>query len=298
VQAQGFELFSGTAANIANYYSFYKIVDGEFTHVQRYATTDTTDDALRAINRFADDPWFIAVSFNAGHTPFHAPPSDLHSFDLAGAPSRSPLPHYKAAVEALDTELARLIEGIPDAVFQRTHIVFVGDNGTLGTVTTPPFRPEHAKSTLYEGGVNVPLILAGPSVAAPGSVCNALVNTTDVFATVLELCGVPSKFVPPPGVVLDSVSLAPYLGDPGLPSLRGWVFSEKFWPNHNPLAGARCIRGVRYKLIHDWSLGTEQLFDLELDPFEQRDLLGAPLASDAQVQLAELRARLCAIIAG
>jgi hypothetical protein len=81
-----------------------------------------------------------------------------------------------------------------------------------------------AKGTLYEGGIHVPLIASGYRVGRGESA--ALVNTTDVFATVAELAGV-DLAATLPGVVLDSVSFAPCLEDPGL-ELRDSIFAEYF----------------------------------------------------------------------
>ena len=66
----------------------------------------------------------------------------------------------------------------------------IGDNGSSSAVTYPPFIAKHDKGTLYEGGVNVPFIVQGPGVQAGES--QALVSSTDIFATVAELVGVPS----------------------------------------------------------------------------------------------------------
>jgi hypothetical protein len=134
------------------------------------------------------------------------------------------MPFYEAMVEALDTELGRLLAGIPPDVRARTTVIFLGDNGTDACLSPLP-----AKSTLYERGINVPFIVAGSQVAHPGE-CEALVNASDVFATVAEVAGVDlaAAF---PGVTLDSVSILPYLRNPGRPSLRAWIHAESFTPN-------------------------------------------------------------------
>jgi hypothetical protein len=129
-------------------------------------------------------------------------------------------------VEALDTEIGRLLSSLPPAVLANTMVLFVGDNGTNAKVTVPPFDVDHAKSTLYEGGINVPLIVSGPEVQVPGSEVSALVDTTDLFATVLELAGSSAASRAP----LDSVSLVPYFADPGTPPARSFAYAELFVP--------------------------------------------------------------------
>ena len=280
----GFELWAGSPENLGDpgdenaYYHWLKAVAGKLTTVDRYATTDTVNDTLRAVQALGERPWFLYVALNAAHVPFHAPPPELHDFPLSGDPDDTPVEHHKAAVQALDSELGRLLQGIDPSVLARTTVIVVGDNGTQPPATEPPFIPEHGKGTLFEGGIRVPLIVAGAGVApqARGRACAALVNTTDLFRTVLELCGVQARDVIPPDVPLDSLSLRPYLADPGLDSRRRFAYAEAFKPNHP--AGSytklkRAMRGERYKLARNVLDGTDRLYDLRVDPRETRNLL-------------------------
>ena len=65
----------------------------------------------------------------------------------------------------LDQEIGRLLEGIGEEELENTIIVLIGDNGTTGEANDPPFHPERGKFTLYEGGLRVPLIFAGPGIS-------------------------------------------------------------------------------------------------------------------------------------
>lgn len=244
----GYGHYSGTATAVGipgpgeDYFHFTKIVDGVEEVVDGYLTTDLVDDALEwiAAQEAAEKPWLAVAAFQAVHHPHHAPPPELHSVDLTGAgtPEDDPVPYFGAMIEALDTEIGRLLAGID---LQSTTVIFIADNGSASEVVVPPFDPEKAKSTVYEGGVHVPLIVAGPRVLAPGSVCDALVHAVDLFSTAGELAGIDLQAALPPGLVLDSVSLLPYLADASAPSLRATVFTELFRPNgpvQGPLAPA------------------------------------------------------------
>ena len=270
----GFDRHAGSIGKLTSYFEWTKSHNGRLGTSKQYATTDTADDALRAIEALPE-PWIVWVAFNAAHKPLHAPPSHLHSYSLSGDPSETPVEHVKAMVEAMDTEIGRLLASIQPQVLDRTTVVFFGDNGTTNEATSPPFIPGHAKGTLFEGGVNVPLIISGPQVSHPGSECAALVNLTDLYATLAEIADVDLGTA---GIDLDSVSLLPYLQDPTTPSIREWVFAESFDPNgpgpykHHH----RAIRGQRFKLIRKSyysSIVQELLYDLEQDPFEETNLL-------------------------
>ena len=290
---QGFDHHAGTLSNIdppESYFEFTKSVDGVPTRVAEYATTDTVNDALAWI-RDTPEPWFVWLAFNAPHSPWHKPPAELHGYDLPGPVSADIPLHTKAAIEAMDTEIGRLLGGIEPEVLAETIIVFVGDNGTAGPATSAPFDPQHAKGKVYEGGVHVPLIVKGPGVAV-GAASHALVHTSDLFATVLELAGGDASS----GV--DSVSFVPHLSQPTLPSQRSHVYTGLYaplgyYPGDKHL---RSVRERRFKLLHQRHdlIGLDQveMYDLVADPLELNDLLAGPLSPQAQVAHDQLQALL------
>jgi len=300
----GFDLHSGTTHNIDDYFQWPKSVNGTVGISTVYATTDTTDDALRVIQE-SPEPWFLWVAYHAPHAPRHVPPDPLHSFALAGEPDDTPVVHTKAMIEAMDTEIGRLLSSIDPAIRDRTTVIFVGDNGTASVASDGPFPKGKAKGSCFEGGVNVPLIVNGPHVAVPGGESGALIHTVDIYSTVAEIAGFDAATVLPPGHALDSISLIPYLHDPSLPSLRHVVFTERFHPNGSfdaHIFSERAVRSHRYKLIrHEIYTGpfdpptiNEAFFDLEIDPLENRNLLlGTPSTVEREALL-RLRARLLA----
>src|SRR4029434_103993 len=109
------------------------------------------------------------LAFNAGHAPFHKPPDGLHSYDsLSGTQgdiTANPRPYYEAMIEAMDTEIGRLLSQVD---INDTTVLFIGDNGTPARVIQMPFSNARGKDTLYEGGVRVPFIVAGSGVVNPG----------------------------------------------------------------------------------------------------------------------------------
>ena len=246
VRVQGYKHFSGTIHNIKGkdtYFSWPKITDGVSNQSSEYATTATVDDFLSWQSQ-VQGPYFAVVAFHAPHTPLHAPPTDLHSVNLTfvGTPAVVPRLYYKAMVEALDTEIGRLLANLgPSAA--NTMIIFMADNGTpRNVVKEDPFatlEEDHSKGFAYEGGVNVPLYISGPLVEFPGSSSSALVHAVDIFATVADLAGIdlsdPSVY--PPKRALDSKSLLPFLEDPNHPSLRRFNYTERFF--ENTVAGAQ-----------------------------------------------------------
>jgi len=288
---QGYDTYKGYPNNLyapQSYFNFTRYDNGVATQTTTYATTDTVDQALAWIAT-APEPWLCVVSFHAPHEPFHAPPANLHNVDLTGAhPRLNPRPLYKAAVEALDAEIGRMMLDLGTQLHQ-TNVFFMGDNGTPRETSVQPFLPEHAKLTPYEGGINIPFIVRGPAVQQPGSECQGLISLTDLYATVADLSGVDLTAVQPPDHPLDSVSLRPYLHRPKTPSTRKRAYAGAFNPG-NPANGNsftwHMLRDERYKfiLIDDSGLSLE-MYDLVSDPFEQINLIDGAMSMDERLAL-------------
>jgi arylsulfatase A-like enzyme len=304
----GFGYFAGTLFNIATppvdagpglalpefrpplgYRNWIKVADtdGDGEPEQRlvttYATTDTADEAI-ARARTMRAPWFLQVGFNAAHLPLEMPPESLRPPAEACPPRTAAERHprfqvFDAMVTALDLELGRMLTAIR-AVDPDVIVVLIGDNGTAihGAEGEKGgcFGPDRAKFSLFDGGVRVPLVAAGPGIVT--GECGALVSATDVFATLAELAGAEAK-------AEDSVSLVPYLRGAREP-LRRTVYAETFKSERGApgeaepvrrASHARAIRDARFKLlrISDDDGTHERLFDLQLDPCETHDLLRA-----------------------
>jgi arylsulfatase B len=280
----GFGYHAGSMGNISDYFNWQKVVNGSESTSTTYATTDCADEALQAALTMPE-PWLLYTAFQAPHAPHHVPPSGLcacpttSNCDVAQNNS-SPAVKAKAMTEAMDTEIGRLLQVIPPD----TLVIFMGDNGTSAKVTEPPFKKMHAKGTLYEGGVNVPLIIAGAGTVQ--GECHALVSSTDLYATLGDLALVFSS-------AEDSVSLVPYLGGSDKPR-RSTVFAEFFTPNGpGPwTTHTRAVRDERFKLIRSTGV-PDEFYDLTNDPFEQADLYpsigpGSPLWPHYHRLVAEL----------
>ena len=271
----GWGHFSGALAfGISNFYSWPKVVNGRTSTSTVYATTDNVNDTLAWI-KAQKKPWVVSLNFNAPHSPYHAPPSNLHTYNLTG---KNPRTHrvlfYKAMLQAMDTEIGRLLAGIPAQTLAKTNIIFLGDNGTPGAVTEAPFDSTHAKTTLYEGGINVPLIVSGPAVRSPGREVTALVHAVDLFNTIAEFSGVDARKAV--SAELDGISLVPYLSNPTQEPIREFVYSETFGAFSN---NGTTVRNERYKLMRLTGRG-DQLYDLKADPFEKVNLLAKTLTRE------------------
>ncbi len=282
---QGFEHASLTMGNPLTYNGFTKIVDGDEVRIQVYATIDTVNDALAWISTVGEEPWFLYLPLHAAHAPFHEPPASLHNQELDSDAAR-----HKAAIEAADHEVGRLLATLDPAVRALTTVIVLGDNGTPRPAVEPPFVPSHGKGTLFEGSLNIPLIVAGAGVQAEGAVCDALVSTVDLLPTVAELFGMDAHEVLPADRPMDGRSLMGLLNDPSSEGPRDLLYAERFEPNHvvDKKRWWVAVRGKRFKLQQNVLTGRDRFFDLVDDPHEQRDLMGEDELSD-EARSAHLR---------
>lgn len=287
----GFDHHSGTTGNLIGkvpttdramtYTHWPKVVDGAYTEVSNdYITSVTVDDALAYADSLPE-PWFLWVAFHAAHFPMHLPPAHQFTQAVPKYPNETQL--YRLMVESLDSEIARLLGSLDPDRLARTNIVFMGDNGSAPVGVVPPWPKANAKGSLLRGGIRVPFVMVGPSVAAHGKRTDALVNSTDLFATVLELAGV--EVTPPE----DSISFASVLRDPS-GSPRKLAYAEHFSPNGpGPWEEQEvAIRDQRYKLIVTNGKPT-QMYDLINDPFEAKNLLVGPERDELLRQFKRLK---------
>jgi arylsulfatase A-like enzyme len=250
-----------------------------------------------------DHPFFAYVSFMAPHDPRTMPQEFLdmyppegidmppnfvarHAFDngelgvrdevLAAIPRnegevRQHIATYYAMITHLDDHIGRVLETLEaQGLLENTIAVFAGDNGlAVG---------QHGllgKQNLYEHSVHVPLVFTGPGVPA-GQLRSALAGLIDIFPT---LCDLLELAIP------DSVegeSLQPCFDDKNVTVRDTMLFAYRHF-----------MRGVRdgagNKLIETAAAGQchTQLFELQRDRWEQRNLAGDPNHAETVLLLRE-----------
>jgi len=236
------------------------------------------------------DPWIVPEAYLAMYPPetVELPPVDPNagplfeprrgvSLDLPPAKRREAVGAYRAAVTFMDAQLGVILDAMdrhrrwPD-----TAVVFLGDNGLhVG---------EHGligKMTLFEESARVPLVIAAPRVAKPGTPTGRLAELVDVYPTLVELAGLPRVDG------LDGTSLVPLLADPEAAGKAAAHTMRKVGATRKRQL-ARSVRSERWRFT-EWPDGTVELYDHERDPHELRNLAGeAAHAATA----AEMRGRL------
>ncbi len=269
------QYYSGNFAGaIQDYYSYQKVTNGSSATDTTYATTSTVNDAISWLDTLpGNQPFFLWVAFNAPHTPFHKPPSNLISEpNLPGTNNHinnNQARYFKASIDAMDSEIGRLMQYLnANGLMDSTNIIFLGDNGTSNQISKNPVSGQ-SKGTLYNYGVEVPMFISGPAVISPNRRTNEMVSSVDIFATVADLAG--ASTWNPNNVTMDSRSLLPIIKNQ-TSTHRGYQFSEQFGPGTEPRDG-KSIRNQDYHLIRFDSNLTQEFYHIASDTFETNDLL-------------------------
>lgn len=284
---------------------------------------------LERCAKHPERPFFLAVGFFRPHTPYVAPKAyfDLYpreqmpvvqgvAEDQKDIPKAALMSYkkeqdkltddlrrearqaYYASVSFMDAQAGKVLAALDRlGLRDNTIVVFTSDHGYhLG---------EHGlwqKQSLFEESSRVPLIVAGPGVAKPGSVAATPVGLIDLYPTLAELCGVKTP------ANLQGQSLAPMLKDVTAKG-RGWALTQvvrgggfkRF--GASPSVGDNVHRFFGYSLRTDrwryteWDEGKEghELYDHEADPKEITNLADDP--SKAAL-VAELSAKLHEAVKG
>ena len=234
-----------------------------------YTTDWYTKETKDFIDRVPDgEPWFVYLAHDTPHTPLQAKQQDLQKFAHIANKRRRTM---CAMQHCLDENVGQLIAHLrKKQMLDDTLIVFLSDNGGIVKNDTQsinaPLRGQ--KSTFYEGGFRVPVIVSWPNGLPSGKTYERPVMSLDLMPTFLAAAGKP--FRAPKGKkakIYDGVDLLPFL--------RG---ERRDATPHERMYWRITHRGAAYR-NGDWKIvrlghRPTQLFHIADDISEQRDLAG------------------------
>lgn len=237
-------------------------------------------------------PFFYYVNYFDPHGPLNKETDQVAGLPekpLTAADIKEPIPLNAAdpsknatatarllnTVMRIDAGMGLLLDELKAAGFaDNTMVIFIGDNGTA---------MPRGKTTCYETGVRVPMLMRWPGRVKTGQVRAETVSLLDLMPTVLSACGVKA----PDSVV--GAQLQPLLrGDP-CKDWREFLFTEMNFHEPQIFRGQRTVRDRRYKLVLNLVTVADQptveLFDLQNDPDENKNLADDAAHADARKKL-------------
>lgn len=264
---RGFDFFYGFANTGIDYYTHERYgVPSMFRGNERideegHATDLFTREAMRFVEANRERPFFLYLPFNAPHSAstFQRGTRQVPEQYLAqyggGLDWKT---QHKALITHLDDSIGKITSQIRSlGLDEHTIFVFSSDNGGSGPSDNGPFRG--GKSTMYEGGLRVPLIVRWKGRTRPGTSSNAFATTLELFPTFVAAAGAK----PPPQVTLDGFSMLNLLEGAGSSPRK-----EMFW--YRTYTNSAAARVDRWKWIRH--AGKQELYDLAEDVGEKRDL--------------------------
>jgi arylsulfatase A-like enzyme len=295
-KAQGFDVNIGgysKGSPRGGYYSPYKNPKLKDGPKGEYLTDRLTNEAINLLEkRDKSRPFFLFLSFYTVHAPIQACKRYLKKFQEKAAKLpeieknfitekgaktriRQDNPKYASMIYAMDENVGRLLDVLKkEGLNSNTVLFFTGDNGSLTTLRRHPgpscLSPMRAgKGWAYEGGIRVPFIVRDPDLQAQNTVCNVPVVNTDFYATILDYCGLPQK----PEQHKDSIDLKPLIEGKTTSVMRKtplvWHYPHYHGSGWTP---GSAIREGKWKLVESYQDGSVELYDLQNDLGEHKDL--------------------------
>lgn len=292
---QGFDVNKGghhKGSPPGGYYAPYKNPKLEDGPEGEYLPDRLTNETIRFIEANKERPFFAYLSFYTVHVPIQACRRHIVKFEKkakelgegGGVEAehdgftrlRQDNAAYASMVHAMDENVGRLLAKLDELkLSEKTVVVFTSDNGgltTLGRNKGGPtsVRPLRAgKGWCYEGGIRVPWIIRAPGVSREGAKSEVPIYSADAYPTILELAGL----APKPEQHKDGKSLVPLLRDGKAPEREFIVWFYPHYHGSKWRPGA-AIRAGKWKLVEHYAWKKVELFDLEEDPGEKKDLSG------------------------
>lgn len=271
-------------------------------HLAEEEMNDTlnVDNAIKALKREHDKPFFIACGTFNPHMPWYVPQKyfDMFPLDEVATPElleddlddvpewgveltlgkqkyvdsvfehglhKQGVQAYLATTAYVDAQMGRLLDALDNSPHRdNTIVVFLTDHGFhLGE------KHHWQKATLWEEATHALMMIRAPGVTPSGGAeCERFVSLLDIYPTLAELCG-----LEPPDY-LDGCSLVPLLRDPAAPweSTAITGLTSKGGPTWYPYLSIRNETGRYIRYVE----GQEEFYDTTKDPHEWTNAIDDP----------------------
>lgn len=220
------------------------------------------------------NPFYLQVSHYAVHLGITYTQNSLSKYQKIKPGKKHHIPEFAAMTEDLDTGVGILLDKVKElGLLDNTYIIFLSDNGgrtsqTIGGKQKAPrnFPLRAGKGSMYEGGIRVPFVVAGPNIKA-NSYSHVPVTGLDILPTLADLAGYKENLPE----VLDGGSFKNVVQNEG----KGEVERNRpYLIFHHAVdrKAQSAIREGNFKLVKTWKENQLELFDLSKDIGEENNL--------------------------
>lgn len=226
-----------------------------------YSAPLVAKEAVRWLSEVRDHskPFALSIWVHEPHSPIATDPQFSNLYN--GHDNSK----YMGNITQLDHALGQVMQTLDkEGLSDNTLVIFTSDNGPVARFGGTTGGLRGGKRSDHEGGIRVPGIARWPGHIKPGTVSDVPVVGTDIFATVLDITGIPL----PKDRTIDGVSM--------LPAFAGKSVERKvplFWRTHVSPPGDRvAMRIGKWKIVGNDTLTKFLLFDIQKDWKEENDL--------------------------
>ena len=290
---EGFEYwFTKPKGHTSRFYDDEAIWQGEIYTEPRYYTDAITAHALDFLEQDHQRPFFLYVPYNGPyglgehmtrthvnrHTDYYAdkelncfPREPVHPWlkqnrQIVNNPVS--IRGYAAAVSGVDDGVGAITEALERrGLDENTLVIYTADQGLCGGHHGMWGMGDHSRPLhTFEETVRIPLIFRYPGRIPAGSLCAERTCNYDFFPSLLEYLGMEEQLPQTPE--LPGRSYAPALVGERLRDWDGTIFHE--------YENTRMVRDDRWKYTWRFPAGPDELYDMQDDPGERRNLAAAP----------------------
>ena len=234
---------------------------------------DTTRRALAWLRTLdeADRPFFLFVHYFDPHDPYAPPERFRPEGEMTSLPAQVRA-LYDGEIEFMDEQIGVLLHGLRTSdLADETLVVVMGDHGE-GLLE----RDAHATHGLhiYEEGVRVPLLMRLPGAIPAGTEIRAPFGAVDLLPTVLDLLAIDASDAQFQGTSIAESIRAGREPDASRPVYltRRRYDPDRKRPRPDAVGEQHAIRLGRWKYFETPEEGPPELYDLEADPRERRNV--------------------------
>ena len=234
-----------------------------------HLTDYLTNEAVKAIEKNKNRPFFLYLAYWAVHSPLQAKKEDYEKlFFIENHDERV----LASMVMTVDRGVGKIRDVLKkNNIDDNTIIIFTSDNGAPGYIGLPDLNKPYRgwKLTHFEGGVHVPYIVSYPNKIPKGITYNGRVSNLDILSTVASVAGVDMNRNDLKEIEFDGANVLPYL--------IGENEGEPERVLFNKSGNYSYIIKEGWKFQVDLVQNKKWLYNLNEDPTEQENLIKSDL---------------------
>ena len=259
--------------------------NGNRESFEGYCSDIFANQAIGFIEKNSKKPFFCYLAFNAPHVPLQVPEKYYNiyketdpslGFEKLMQPQmtdkdKEDARKVYAMVSNIDENVGKVLKKLDElGIAENTVVIFMTDNGPQQRRYIAGMRG--LKGTVYRGGVRVPFLIRYPALKKSNIDIQVTAAHIDVLPTLAGICNAPL----PENRMLDGINLIPYIVSEKKDITERALFF--YWTRHSPeLYNNIALQRGKYKLVgntdYNSPLNKFELFDLENDPYEQKNLV-------------------------